>query len=105
VSDLIREQFEECVSKRSKHAYLLLDRVDQEYVIRSNISPGRIGQYVQSDVEEEWQKFRVKSEISDFLARCGTAIDNPAPEGDGGTSSAEYEGLLKEAMELLKVFI
>lgn len=52
--DKLREEFEECVSRRSKHAYLLLERVDQEWVIRANISPDRIGQYVDEDIEAEW---------------------------------------------------
>mgnify|MGYP003574961769 CR=1 FL=1 len=39
--DILRAEFEEAVSRRSKHAYLLLDIVDQEWVCRANINGKR----------------------------------------------------------------
>lgn len=56
--DVLRAEFEEAVSRRSKHAYLLLDIVDQEWVCRANISADRIGQYVDEDIEAEWQEWK-----------------------------------------------
>lgn len=42
------------------------------------------------------------SAIADFFRRYNNAIDNPAPDGDGCTTSYEYEKLLEEAAELLE---
>lgn len=56
--DKLREEFEECVSRRSKHAYMLLERVDLEWVICANISAGRIGEYVDEDIEAEWVEWQ-----------------------------------------------
>lgn len=55
MTDKMREEFEERVSSRSKHSYLLCERVDMEWVIRANIPAERIGQYVDEEVEKEWQ--------------------------------------------------
>lgn len=56
--DILRAEFEAAVCRRSKHAYLLLEVVDQEWVCRTTISPDRIGQYVDEEIEAEWQEWK-----------------------------------------------
>lgn len=57
-----------------------------------------------------WQMWKASREtrlaeeenIDSFFERYNSAINNPAPEDDGGTTAYEYERLLDEAVELLE---
>lgn len=93
----MREEFEEWARKRS---------LDLEYRNVPNI-----GQFYQCSrtllAQEAWEaacanRLEADQDIEDFFVDYNSAMNNPAPLDDGGTSAQELEDLLHRAALLLE---
>lgn len=53
-NEKMRKEFEAWVSASGKYAYMLVERVDKEWVCRAGIGEDRLGQYLDESVEAQW---------------------------------------------------
>lgn len=80
---------------------------DPMWLMRDPCSPDNYGI---AQVQHNWQVWQAacthrvaeEAEVEDFFERYNSAINNPAPDDDGGTTSYELERLLDEAVLLLE---
>ena len=71
---------------------------------------GSEGQYWDETTHAAWEAWRAacaprvaeEAAVEEFFERYNSAINNPAPDDDGGTTSYELERLLDEAVLLLE---